>query len=58
MPERISVQLANNRGRYSRFIPFDGSVASLYSLETLHGPAWASVGIMCRSNSPKRRGTT
>jgi len=33
MLERISFQLANNRGRYSHFIHLDGNVASLYPKE-------------------------
>ena len=50
MLERISFQLANNRGRYSHFVHLDGSVASLYPLETLHE---ARVGIMCEKEFPE-----
>jgi hypothetical protein len=49
MLERISFQLANNRGRYTHFIHCDGSVASLYPLETIHE---ARFGIMCEKEFP------
>lgn len=50
MLERISFQLANNRGRYSHFIHKDGTLASLYPLEVLHE---ARVGIMCEKEFPE-----
>lgn len=49
MLERISFQLANDRGRYSHFIHPGGTVASLYPLEALHE---ARVGIVCEKEFP------
>jgi hypothetical protein len=49
MLERISFQLANNRGRYTHFIHLGGTVASLYPLEALHE---ARVGIICDKEFP------
>jgi len=49
MLERISFQLANNRGRYSHFINLDGSVASLYPMEGLYE---ARVGIVSDKEFP------
>lgn len=45
--ERISFQLANNRGRYTHFVHHDGTVASLYPMETLFE---ARVGIICEED--------
>jgi len=49
MLERISFQLANNRGRYTHFVEAGGAVASLYPLEALHE---ARVGIVCEKEFP------
>jgi hypothetical protein len=49
MLERISFQLANNRGRYTHFVEVGGTVASLYPLEALHE---ARVGIVCEKEFP------
>jgi hypothetical protein len=49
MLERISFQLANNRGRYTHFIHNDGTVASLYPLEDLHE---ARVALMSEKEFP------
>ncbi|MGM4893136.1 hypothetical protein [Tardiphaga sp. 839_C3_N1_4] len=49
MLERISFQLANNRGRYTHFVHDDGTVASLYPLETI---CEARVGLICEKEFP------
>ncbi len=50
MLERISFQLANDRGRYSHFIHPDGTIASLKPFEVLHE---ARVGIICKGEFPQ-----
>lgn len=50
MLERISFQLANNRGRYSHFIHPDGTIASRKPLECLYE---ARVGILGNGEFPE-----
>ncbi len=49
MLERISFQLANNRGKYSHFIHKDGTIAALKKLDELHE---ARVGVLVEIDFP------
>ncbi len=49
MLARISLQLANNRGRYSHFIHKEGTIAALKKLEELHE---ARVGVLVEVDYP------